>query len=180
MPCLVYFEGQFEYILPPIQYPNEKFYIKAGHDASLDSELTDHEAVSACYREGRGDAKTAEFLRENLQALLPSVNFIVWTSRACVISKVSGKSQGDGCLFWLIDLALICLCFCIDHDTQTPTQYSYVGMVTKTLGLVTGGNGNGAKGADKWGRLASEMMLKGKLTDEKDREKFQPRFVDKS
>jgi hypothetical protein len=94
MPCLVFHKSPHEYALPPIKYPNGRWYIKLGHDESLGKPLLEEEDVARWYR-GGGDPAVADYLRVALQGLLPGVAFLSWETRACVISKVCSTA---GCL----------------------------------------------------------------------------------
>ncbi|KAL5018588.1 hypothetical protein ScPMuIL_004310 [Solemya velum] len=116
------------YMLPPIRYPDGKFYVKIGTIRGyIQSEgLQTSADLKAWYcQKSHTDHTTA--LGRLIQSLLPGVTVKSTHRDSCVI-------------------------------VQTPTSRPYIGMVHSSLGLVTGGNGLAAKSSDELGRLAITMI----------------------
>ncbi|KAL5018589.1 hypothetical protein ScPMuIL_004311 [Solemya velum] len=116
------------YLLPPIRYPDGKFYVKIGTARFYiqSKELQTSADLKAWYcQKGHTDHTTA--LGRLIQSLLPGVTVKSFHRDSCVI-------------------------------VQTPTSHPYIGMVHSSLGLVTGGNGTAAVSSDELGRLAITMI----------------------
>ena len=84
MPSLIYLKpnGEDPYLLPPIQYPDGKFYLKLGGDPS-DDPLTDADEVKDWFRSG-GSADVAARLTDDMRARMPDLNIKRVHRNACV------------------------------------------------------------------------------------------------
>ncbi len=70
------------YLLPPILYPNGKWYVKIG--GSFATTLSDSlEALQGWFK-SKGDQKVTEHLKSILQATLPEIRFREWHTDTCV------------------------------------------------------------------------------------------------
>jgi len=72
------------YMLPPILYPNGKFYLKIGGD-TVDIPLHEESDVRAWFRT-QGDADAREHLMRNMGDLVPGLKVMAVHTEACVTS----------------------------------------------------------------------------------------------
>ena len=72
------------YALPPIRYPNGKFYLKIGGD-TVDIPLPEESDVRAWFRTP-GDAGAREHLIRNMGALMPGLKTLAVHTESCVTS----------------------------------------------------------------------------------------------
>lgn len=98
MPSLSYRLGneatRYIYFMPPIQYPDGKFYIKIGH--SKGDRISNDEQSLRSWFQTDGDPQRVEWLTETLQNLLPTVNFVSLHSRSCALTiSPTGKQFID-------------------------------------------------------------------------------------
>ncbi|MBY8976480.1 FAD-binding oxidoreductase [Rhodobacteraceae bacterium NNCM2] len=86
MPSTIYdISGpQGSYLLPPIRYPDGKYYLKLGGDPE-DHALPDAEAISAWFRSG-GSAEVARLFDETLRAFMPGLEILSTHHKPCVTS----------------------------------------------------------------------------------------------
>jgi hypothetical protein len=89
MPSLSYRFGEdpmrFVYLLPPIQYPDGKYYVKIGHSKG---NLMDNDRKSLIrWFQGDGDPRRIEWLTETLHNLLPDISFNSLHSKSCVTTN---------------------------------------------------------------------------------------------
>ncbi len=121
------------YMLPPIRYPDGRFYLKIGgdpHDLQLKSEA---ELRDWFRGEGRESART--HLLRVAEGLLNGVSIRSVSTGSCVTSF-------------------------------TPTGLPAIGFsASPRIALVTGGCGAAAKSSDEIGRLGTETILQGGVTD---------------
>ncbi|MFZ0548629.1 MAG: FAD-binding oxidoreductase [Candidatus Promineifilaceae bacterium] len=78
------------YILPPIQYPDGRYYLKMGANTVLDKFVEDVEAINGWYREGNSDAMLDE-MREVVLAIFPGLKVESWRTHRCVITRTAHK-----------------------------------------------------------------------------------------
>ena len=75
------------YLLPPIRYPNGKWYIKIG--CSLSTQVPNSfEALQAWYK-GTGDREVVEHLGKLLKRILPALDFVELHADTCVTTHTS-------------------------------------------------------------------------------------------
>jgi sarcosine oxidase len=70
------------YVLPPIRYPDERTYLKAGANTMIDHWLPDPAGVRAWYDHGNDDGPLPA-LRQALTGLLPGLRVRAWHVRRC-------------------------------------------------------------------------------------------------
>jgi sarcosine oxidase len=88
MPSLIYKSHHPDggcYILPPIQYPNGKHYLKIGGGTSQDPTLSTFDELGAWFR-SRGRQSDANQLVAKLHAIVPNLNPIAVHVESCVTS----------------------------------------------------------------------------------------------
>jgi sarcosine oxidase len=73
------------YILPPIQYPNGKYYLKIGGGTPNDPKLHTLDELGVWFR-SRGRQADAEHLTARLHAIVPNLNPVAVHSESCVTS----------------------------------------------------------------------------------------------
>ncbi|XP_078572853.1 N-methyl-L-tryptophan oxidase-like [Branchiostoma floridae x Branchiostoma japonicum] len=90
MPSMIYRHptdvGRWFYILPPIRYPDGKFYLKIGHGSRWEALLHTEEEVRDWYRSG-GNPEAVRDMTAELLALLPGVKPVSVHGDACVTVK---------------------------------------------------------------------------------------------
>jgi sarcosine oxidase len=119
------------YLLPPIKYPDGKWYIRIGPGMQpIIQQLDTLEEMRKWSIEQRITDKQRDFLLYMQQKLLPDIKFESIREACCIIEK-------------------------------TPSHYPYIGQINedKSLNVVVGGNGHGARGSDEIGRLAANIVL---------------------
>ncbi|XP_071486154.1 monomeric sarcosine oxidase-like [Diadema antillarum] len=134
------------YILPPVKYPDGKYYLKVGHDSDWNRPLYSSREVAEWYRSRTED---------NFQAF-QSIYLRIYES----VTGFRPKSLRS--------------MFCV--TTYTPTGQFYCDMVSPTLGLIAAGNGAGAMAADEIGRTGARMILKGAWDSDLPAEEFKIRW----
>lgn len=133
MPSIIYKDLQsfWAYVLPPIQYPNGKIYIKVGggYFNSPQKRVDSEEALLTWYR-SRGDPQLHDDICGFFQRLFPQINVLSTESDACV-------------------------------TCHTKTKQLFIGPISgNTMSIACGGNGYAAKSADAIGKIACDMVLK--------------------
>ena len=87
MPSVIYFTGKDArydcYILPPICYDDNKYYIKIGHGASDSGKLINHQEVMQWYRD-TGSDPVAPKLMKTLYNLMPGLKYTSGVVDHCV------------------------------------------------------------------------------------------------
>lgn len=119
------------YLLPPIHYPDGKWYMRIGPGMQPIVEgLRTVDEMNAWYAAQRVTAPQAAFLTEMMKMFVPGLTPASVREAACIIEK-------------------------------TPSRYPYIGHIDsdESLTVVVGGNGHGARGSDEIGRLASTVAL---------------------
>jgi len=99
MPSLLY-ETETEthegiYLLPPVQYPDEKTYIKLGCNIPQDQYFTAFEDMQRWFKADKGNDQT-DFLSSLLSALLPKVRFESFHTKRCIITRTAHKKPYIG------------------------------------------------------------------------------------
>ncbi|MEZ4594704.1 MAG: FAD-dependent oxidoreductase [Chloroflexota bacterium] len=123
------------YLLPPILYPDGRFYLKMGCDTHLDQTLPhDLEAIRRWFIHGDSDA-ILPAMRAALESIIPRLRAQSWQTKRCLITYTPhGKP--------LIDAVV-------------PGQ----------VYVATGGNGSSAKSSDAIGQLAASLTWHGTWQD---------------
>lgn len=119
------------YLLPPIRYPDGKWYVRIGPAMQpLILELRTQEEIRSWYGQERITAEQSGFLLRMLRVLLPGLEPACVREACCVVDK-------------------------------TPSRQPYIGHPDEdeSMTVVVGGNGHGARGSDEIGRLASTVVL---------------------
>lgn len=73
------------YILPPVRYPDGRWYLKIGADHDRDQDVSTVEAMHA-YMSGKGSASTAEELQEVVTRLIPALKGAPTQSKPCLLT----------------------------------------------------------------------------------------------
>ena len=135
------------YMLPPIQYPGGRFYIKMGCDTIADKRLHNYDEIQAWMRYGDSEAALPE-MQTAMLGMLPGLTVQSWQTKRCLLTYTSHKKPTIGA---------------VDKSGR--------------LFVVTGGNGTSAKSSDAIGHLAAKLMLQGTWQDSLAPELFQVSFV---
>ena len=77
------------YILPPILYPDGKWYLKLGHGDHFEQVVTSDQFMKDWYTEGKGDPEAVEALTEFILDFIPSLKYQSVHGGCCVTSNVS-------------------------------------------------------------------------------------------
>ncbi len=90
MPTVIYQADssitQDVYVLPPVRYPDGKYYLKLGANTPADRYVSTLDGICAWYRAGDSD-QMLPVLRDTLQARLPDVAFLNCHTHRCVITR---------------------------------------------------------------------------------------------
>lgn len=119
------------YLLPPIQYPDNKWYIRIGPGMQpMVKQLDTLEQMRQWYIQQEITQQQRDILIQMQQMLLPDIKPKSLREACCIIEK-------------------------------TPTHHPYIGPINEdgSLNIVVGGNGHGARGSDEIGRLAANMVM---------------------
>lgn len=119
------------YLLPPIKYPDGKWYIRIGPGMQPIVEQFDtQERMRSWYIQQQITQAQRHFLIHMHQILMPNFKVKSIREACCIIEK-------------------------------TPSHHPYIGQINEdsTLNVVVGGNGHGARGSDEIGRLAANVVL---------------------
>lgn len=119
------------YMLPPIRYPDGKWYMRIGPGMQpIVQELRTVGEMTSWYAQQRITPQQTEFLTIMMQMLVPDLKPASVRAACCIIEK-------------------------------TPSRYPYIGHIVEdeSLTVAIGGNGHGARGSDEIGRLASTVVL---------------------
>jgi sarcosine oxidase len=76
------------YILPPIRYPDGRFYLKMGANTVLDQFVESVEAINGWYRQGDSDRLLPD-LRDMVLSLFPNLKAESWHTHRCVITRTA-------------------------------------------------------------------------------------------
>ncbi len=119
------------YLLPPIRYPDGKWYVRIGPGMQPIVKQLDklEEMRQWCIYQQITDEQR-DFLMQMKQKFIPGIQAKSIREACCIIEK-------------------------------TPSHYPYIGQIDEdsSLNVVTGGNGHGARGSDEIGRLAANAAL---------------------
>ena len=138
------------YILPPIQYPDKKWYLRIGPGMQpIVQELKTLEEMREWYLQQRITKEQYSFLYDTFAKLFPNISFLSIRESCCIIEK-------------------------------TDSLYPYIGQVPwdDNFFVAVGGNGHGARGSDEIGRLASSVVLGNEWDFPMEKNIFAPRFID--
>ena len=115
------------YLLPPILYPDGRFYLKMGCDTRLDQTLPhDVAAIRHWFIRGESDVMMPA-MRDALKSIIPGLQAQSWATKRCLITYTPhGKPF---------------------IDAVVPGQ----------VYVATGGNGSSAKSSDAIGQLAASL-----------------------
>lgn len=117
------------YLLPPIRYPDGKWYMRCGPGMQpLVEELRTVDEMVSWYSNQKITARQMAFLTTMTHLMVPNLKPVSVREACCIIEK-------------------------------TPSRYPYIGHVDEDFAVVVGGNGHGARGSDEIGRLASTVVL---------------------
>ncbi|WP_131782828.1 NAD(P)/FAD-dependent oxidoreductase [Legionella gresilensis] len=119
------------YLLPPVKYPDDKYYIRIGPGMQpIVEHLDSLEQMRKWYIQQQITTQQRDFLLQMQQILLPNIKPKSIKEACCVIEK-------------------------------TPIHYPYIGQINEdsSLNVVVGGNGHGARGSDEIGRLAAGIVM---------------------
>jgi sarcosine oxidase len=78
------------YILPPIRYPDGRYYLKMGANTVLDQFIGSVAEINGWYRSGESDAMLAEMQALVLE-LFPGLTAESWRTHRCVITRTAHK-----------------------------------------------------------------------------------------
>jgi len=95
MPCIIYhktddIEGSV-YIMPPIKYPDGRFWIKIGQ--SKGHIMTQPNKNLIRWFQGNGDSVISKWLHEELSNILPNTEFVSTRTMSCVTTKSKSGFQ---------------------------------------------------------------------------------------
>ncbi len=124
-------ENMSIYLLPPIEYPDGKWYARIGPGMQpIVEELHTLEKMRQWYIEQKITKQQRDFLMKMQQMLMPTLKPVSIREACCIIEK-------------------------------TPSHHPYIGPLNEdsSLNVVVGGNGHGARGSDEIGRLAANVIL---------------------
>ena len=77
------------YILPPILYPDGKYYLKLGHGDHFEIIINNPEQMKEWYQNGSGDSEAVQTLASFItDHLIPSLEVLSVTGGCCVTSNV--------------------------------------------------------------------------------------------
>ena len=117
------------YLLPPIRYPDGQWYVRIGPG-----------------------------MQPFVEQLVSAEDMVSWYRRQRISDRQRVFLSGtQAALLPTLDPLATRDASCIIE--KTPTGYPFIGWLEDGLGVVTGGNGHGARGSDEIGRLAALMAL---------------------
>lgn len=134
------------YMVPPIRYPDGKWYMRMGPAMQpIVRELHSAAEMVAWYQNQSIMPDQRDFIERMMKLLVPNLQPVSVQSAACIIEK-------------------------------TPSRYPYIGHINndETFTVAVGGNGHGARGSDEIGRLASTVVAGKPWDSEIDQEVFAP------
>lgn len=138
--------GYSWYMLPPVKYPNGKYYIKLGHFHDATSKrFTTSKEVKEWFCQTGDNQGLVRSTAELINNIVKGVNMVSY--------------HGDWCVI-----------------TETPTNRPYIDTVHSQLGVAVGGNGYAAKSSDEIGRIAAAMMVKNEWTTSIPKDVFKIKF----
>ncbi|GFQ72146.1 DAO domain-containing protein [Trichonephila clavata] len=149
MPCVIKRNDKTAfgaYVLPPVKYPDENYYIKLGGSFTCETgeELKTLEELRKWYLSD-GDETMTFTLIQFMKELIPGLKFTDVSRMTCVT------------------------CY-------TPTDLPYIDRVSPTVTIAISGNGKGAKFSDEVGRIAAHLSLTGQWDSELPQNHFRAIF----
>jgi len=130
------------YILPPIRYPDGKFYLKLGHHDNFERNIETAEEMLEWYKSEEGDTEAVSELADFLKSFIKDLT----------VKEVTG-----GC--------------CVTSNTVTKTA-PYIEEVAEDLVVAAGGCGYAASRSDEIGRIAAVLAVEGKWDSDIDRKEM--------
>eukprot|EP00092_Neocalanus_flemingeri_P024620 GFUD01026703.1.p1 GENE.GFUD01026703.1~~GFUD01026703.1.p1 ORF type:complete len:407 (+),score=122.84 GFUD01026703.1:198-1418(+) len=130
------------YILPPILYPDGKFYLKLGHHDNFERKIETAEEMLEWYRGGEGDKEAVAELAQFLQSFIKDLT----------VEEVTG-----GC--------------CVTSNTPTKAA-PFIQEVAEDLVVAAGGCGYAAMSSDEIGRIAAVLAVEGRWDTDVDQEEM--------
>jgi len=93
MPCLIWFFDDhpnlhYVYIVPPVQYPDGRWYLKVGGDREAEHLFTCLAELETWFHSD-GGAEAASDFRGILESLIPDMEALSWVSKPCVITDTA-------------------------------------------------------------------------------------------
>ena len=151
------------YILPPILYPDGKYYLKLGHGDHFEIIIQNLEEIKNWYKNGNGVPEAVETLASFItESLIPTIKVLSVTGGCCVTSNVSFFLTQNYVSRFKIDKQFNFFPF---QPLQTVDKLApYIEEVYPGFVLATGGCGYAAKGSDEIGRIAAKLCTKGEWT----------------
>ncbi len=134
------------YLLPPIRYPDGRWYLRIGPGMQpFVEELFTAEAMTEWYADQQITTRQAKSLTSMMELMAPDLKPVSVRAAGCIIEK-------------------------------TPSRYPYIGYLDddSTISVAIGGNGHGARGSDEIGRLAAVTALGERWDCPIDRAVFAP------
>ncbi|MEV7192281.1 FAD-binding oxidoreductase [Streptomyces sp. NPDC093510] len=139
-------ENMSIYLLPPIRYPDDRWYARIGPGMQpCVQELRTVDEMVSWYAHQRVTPQQEALLTSMMGMLIPDLKAESVRAACCIIEK-------------------------------TPSRYPYVGHVEEdeSLTVAVGGNGHGARGSDEIGRLAAGVVLGERWDSSVPQETFAP------
>ena len=138
------------YMLPPVEYPNGKTYIKLGpsglDEHFLDATEDDRELIP--WFQSDGSARIAAWLKHALHRMIPDLKAISYQTVPCLITR---SAHGN----------------------------PYIDAINDgRLYVTTAGNGYGAKSSDEIGRIGAMLCANGAWRSELNRQAFRAVYAD--
>jgi len=141
MPTMIHCESD-AYILPPIRYPDGRYYLKLGNGSDADERLQSRDALDRWFK-GSGSETDRRDFTDLMKSIFPALN---------------------ACDNWHVDT-------CATTYTMSGLPIiDYVN--NDRVLITIGGCGKGAKGSDEWGYIAASTLLDHAWQHQIDRERL--------
>jgi len=137
------------YILPPIRYPDGRFYLKLGHHDNFEKRIETAEEMLEWYRTEEGDKEAVSELSKFLK---------------CFITDLAVEEVSGGC--------------CVTSNTPTKSA-PYIQEVAEDLVVVGGGCGYAAMSSDEIGRIAAVLLLENRWDSDVKQEEMEVVWIDR-
>ena len=79
------------YLIKPLRYPDDRFYLKLGMNQAVDPALDDLDALQAWFLDETTDDGSLARLKHEVTTLFPEVPFRSFRTKRCVISRTVGR-----------------------------------------------------------------------------------------
>ncbi|TRY67630.1 hypothetical protein TCAL_14685 [Tigriopus californicus] len=123
------------YILPPVEMPDGKWYIKLGHGDYFEHPIESLAEIEDWYNNHpQGDLEGVSELERYLKKILPNINFSSVHGGSCVTANTPGKLA------------------------------PFIDEVSPGFFVAVGGSGHAAKSSDEIGRIAAHLVTKSEWT----------------